>query len=290
MIRMVRMIRSTIPRLFALGLLCASGCTLDALFFGYQRQEGPYTLPSSIIPLDRHDQGLFLAAADGTRVHVIAVPPSGADPKRAGTAILFCHGNGGNLGTSRHWQRVEAFYQMGYGVLVFDYRGYGRSEGQPTEDGVYQDGEAALAHLKAQLWAPRIALYGHSLGAAVCTELAQRHAGQLRALILEAPFRSADDLVKDSARASLNAGYVTDLRFDNYAKIDHIGAPLFVMHGTDDTYLPPRYGQALYEHARDPKALWLVEGADHVSIPATEGTPGRTEYMQKVSGFLDRQP
>jgi hypothetical protein len=271
-------------------LLCGA-CNLDPFFFGSRPHPGPYTeLSDRIVPKDAYDpEGAFVTSADGTRIHTLFVRESGADPERARTAIFYCHGNGGNLGT--HFLRVEAFHQLGYKVLAFDPRGSGRSEGSPTEPGYYEDAEAAFAALRARPGVDPgdIVLYGHSLGAAVCTELAMRLSARgtpVRALLLEAPFRSVQDLIVDSAGASIPTKNLSTLSFDNYAKVDKVNAPVFVLHGTEDDYLQSTYGVALFERAREPKELWLVDGADHVNIPGEPGTAAWQRYGERVTRFI----
>ena len=261
------------------------GCNLDPLFFSARRQDGPYDLSGRAVPAERFDpEGSFVTSADGTRVHLMQVRPSGAAPARAGTTVLYCHGNGGNIGTS--WERVEHLYAMGYGVLVFDYRGWGRSEGRPEEQGIYEDAEAVWTYLRARPEGARVVLYGHSLGAAVCTDLAARHPGQAAGLVLEAPFRSLAALVEDGSMASFPRGFVTSLRFANDEKLPNIGMPLLIMHGLADDYLMPRYGQELYDLALPPKDLWLVPEAGHGTIPGEPGSPRRDAYLAHMTAFI----
>lgn len=282
--------RNNILSIFMLVLvLMASGCTLDSFMFNLEKQDGPYDFSDSSIPTDKFDaEGTFITAQDGTRIHLHVVESSGASPDRSSTTILYCHGNSSNI--SHYWDRVEGFYAMGFRTLIFDYRGYGRSEGEPTEPGVYMDSEAALSHLldMPQTEPERIVFYGNSLGAAVCIELAYRHSDQPAVLIVVAPFRSVADLVQDGAGASLHPGFITNLRFNNYAKIDQVGAPLMVIHGQDDDYLMPQYGKDLFERALPPKELWLVPGAEHGNVPGDAGTERNEEYKKRVSGFIDR--
>jgi fermentation-respiration switch protein FrsA (DUF1100 family) len=273
-----------------LALACClpwAGCTLDGFLFNPRQQDGPYDLSGTTIPADRFDEeGTFVSAEDGTRIHLYYIKASGKHPARAKTAIFYCHGNSTNIG--HYWWRMEAIHELGYQVLIFDYRGYGRSEGKPDEPGLYMDAEAALAHLLKQpaVDARRVAFYGHSLGAAVCIELATRKTVDA-ALVVESPFRSVKDLVQDGAIASLPPSFVTSHGFDNFAKIDKVGAPLLVMHGLDDDFLMSEYGQALYDQAQQPKTLWLVPGAAHSDIPDDPGTPRRKQWADKVTAHVD---
>jgi hypothetical protein len=273
-------------RLVPLGLAAALlSCTLDAFLFEPITQEGPYDFSGTTIPADRFTvEGDFVTTADGTRIHLQHVLPADPTTARGRTSVFFCHGNSDNLFFD--WPEVEGFYALGYRVLIFDYRGFGRSEGSPTEAGLYDDAETALAFLLAQpgVDPTRVAFVGDSLGAAVCTEIAMRHADQPAALVLAEPFRSIADLVADGATFSLPAGFVTNHSFDNYGKIDKVGAPVLILHGDADSFLMPAYGQALYEHALEPKRLVMVAGADHGEL----WEPGHIDVMMTaISEFLD---
>lgn len=272
-----------LPLLTLAGALLS--CTLDSFLFEPVRQEGPYDFSATTIPADKFTaQGDFVTAADGTRIHLHHVLPADATTPRGRTSVFICHGNSDNL--SYDWAEVEAFYDLGYRVLIFDYRGFGRSEGAPTEAGLYQDGEAALAFLLAQpdVDPTRVVFVGDSLGAAVCTELAFRHADQPAVLVLAEPFRSIADLVADGATVSLPAGFVTNHAFDNYAKIDGVGAPVLILHGAEDSFLTPRYGRELYERALEPKAFQLVPGSGHGDLWEPEHID---VMMTAITGFVD---
>ncbi len=269
--------------------LVLASCRLDGFMFNATKVSEPYDFSESIIPEDRYEPGgVFVEAADGTRIHLYFVRASGAEPDRAETTIFYCHGNRDNIG--HYWPRVELFYEMGYSVLIFDYRGFGLSGGEPDEPGLYMDGEAALAYLlsRPDVDQGRIVFYGYSLGAAVCLELAVRHQDLPRALVLESAFRSVADLVSDGATVSLDASFVTDLRFDNISKIGSVACPVLLMHGLADDFLRPDYSRDLYDRAPEPKELWLVPGANHTTVPGEPGSERRREYFEHVTSFVDR--
>lgn len=261
---------------------------MDSFMFNGSKQDGPYDFSDSIIPADKYDaDGLFAEAADGTQVNLYFVDSSGDVPNRATTTIFYCHGNRDHIG--HYWDRVELFYEMGYQTLIFDYRGFGRTKGTPTEKGLYMDAEAAYSYMltRPDVDPGRVIFYGYSLGCAVCTEMAKRHKTQT-ALILEAPFRSVKDMVEDGATSSLARSFVTTLKFDNYGKIRDIGSPLFIIHGDSDDYIETQYGIDLYNHALPPKQLWIVPGGNHTTIPGTEGSQRRQEYMTRVPAYIDQ--
>jgi fermentation-respiration switch protein FrsA (DUF1100 family) len=265
------------------------GCTLDGFMFNGELHDGPYDFTGTTIPSDRFDpEGTFVTASDGTQIHLQFVRSSGDATGRADTTIFYCHGNSTNL--LHYWDRVELFYELGYQTLIFDYRGYGRSDDvDGSEAGIYADAEAAYDHLltRPEVNPDKIVFYGYSLGGAPCVELAHRYADQPAALITEAIFRSVEDLLQDGAGASLHVSMVSDLRFDNFAKIDGVNTPLLVIHGREDSYVPVEYGIELHAQAREPKALYLVPGAEHSTVPGDLGSENRQTYLDTVAAFLD---
>ncbi len=282
-------LRHTVWLMIPLWVLGTAGCTLDGFMFNGTPQDGPYDFSSTSIPADRFDaEGTFVTAADGSRVHLHFVQSSGAVPHRAETTIFYCHGNRDHL--FHYWDRVEILYELGYQVLIFDYRGYGRSEDvEATEAGIYADAEAAYDHLLSlpQVNPDRVVFYGYSLGGAPCVELASRYDDQPAALVTEAIFRSVEDLLQDSAGASLHASMGTDLRFDNFAKIRDVGAPILLLHGREDTFIRREYAVELFNRAAEPKALYLQPGAGHSTVPGDPGSENRQAYLDTVATFLD---
>jgi len=220
---------------------------------------------------------------------------------RHSTGILYCHGNNQNL--KRFALRAQALWAMGYTVLAFDYRGYGKTPGVPSEEGTYRDGRAVRAYLVDQalglgIEPSRLALYGYSLGAAVCSQLAVDE--PTKALILEAPFASVAALVGDDTALGLPQGGFTHARYDTQGKIGAHGGGLLVLHGIDDYYLMVRYGRQVAKAAvrAEPNIFIAVPGADHETVPCAiktgrSPTPGGCvggidpNYIDWVSSFID---
>jgi uncharacterized protein len=198
----------------------------------------------------------WFAAPDGTRLHGWYVPCPNA---RA--AVLFCHGNGGNLS-----HRVDTLKMLhrhsGVSVLIFDYRGYGRSEGNPNEAGCLADARAARAWLAAREKIPeaKVVMMGESLGGAVAVDLAARDGA--RALILESTFSSLPE-VAALHYPFLPVRWLMRTRFDSASKIGSYHGPLLQAHGDADTIVPSPFGRRLFEAANQPKKFLLLRGHDH---------------------------
>ncbi len=238
----------------------AGACGYAAMYFAATRAiYHPLRYPEGLwhAQAEVPAQDVWLRTRDGVRLHAWWVDPPGA---RAAT--LFLHGNGGNL-THRipHMREVAA---AGSAVLVIDYRGYGRSEGFPTERGLYSDADAGYDHLQA-LGRP-IVIHGESLGAAVAIDLAARR--PCAALVLEAPFTSARAV---AGRIMPVLGPALVSGYDSTRKIQRIRAPLLVIHGDRDSVVPIELGRALFESAPESKTFWTVPGADHNNLLETAG-------------------
>ncbi len=205
-------------------------------------------------------QDVFLDASDGTRVHGWFLP---APRRRSPSAtVLVCHGNAGNI-SGRLDRSVLLHGRLGVDVFLFDYRGFGRSEGRPTEEGTYLDAVAAHRYLVEErgIAPERLILFGESLGAAVAIELSLRK--DAVALVLEAPFTSIADMVRVAYPflAPFNAFVRT--RYDNLTKISRVALPLLIFHGRRDPTVPFEQGETLFHSAREPKTFVAVENAGH---------------------------
>ena len=219
-------------------------------------------------------EDLRFSAADATRLHGWLVPGSGE------TALLWFHGNAGNVG-DRVALLKELHEQLGLSIFILEYRGYGASQGTPSEKGLYLDAEAALQSLIARLGsgARRIVLFGQSLGAAVAVELARR--GPPSGLILESAFTSVSAMARHHY-PWLPVGPLLRTRFDSLAKIAQVKAPLLVIHGDRDEIAPLRMGEALFAGAAEPKRLRVFRGAGHNDLPIVAGG----EYFAALREFL----
>ena len=251
-------------------LLGAMFCEERLIFFPVRYPDGDWDAPG----IGRED--VYFRTADGVRLHGWFCEVPDAD-----FVVLFSHGNAGNLthrdGSIRFWQR-----QVHASVFIYDYRGYGRSEGSPNERGVYADARAAYAWLRDEkrIAPERIVLFGESIGAAVSVQLGVEVPH--RALVLESAFTSA---VAMGVRQYpwLPVRWMMRNRFDSLAKIGRHRGPVFVAHGTQDSIVPFEMGRTVYEHANEPKRLYAVEGADHNDLPWVGGE----SYYRAIRGFLE---
>ena len=219
-------------------------------------------------------QEVFLDTEDGVRIHAFLIPSAGAS-----RALLFLHGNSGNA--SLRLPNAAALASLGTEVLLLDYRGYGLSEGKPTEPGVYADARAGLRHLIDERGFPeeRVVVFGRSLGGAMAVDLAQDR--PLAGLIVESTFTS----IPDMARTILPpAAPLVPNRFDSLGKIDRLRAPLLAFHGDRDEVVPYALGRELFEAAPEPKAFETLVGAGHNDTTLIGGAP----YFERIRRFLDQ--
>lgn len=198
-----------------------------------------------------------LTAADGTQLLLWYSPA-----KPGAATILYFHGKGGEI--SDRPNRWAAYRAAGLGVAFLSYRGYGRSEGSPTEAGLHQDADAAYDWLLAHgIPADQIVVVGESLGTGVATRLAADR--DLGALVLEAPYTSLSDV----AARRFPWVPVRLLIRDPFLSHDHIRRveePLLILHGTADTRVPVTMGQALYDAAPGPKEIIFFPGVGHLDL------------------------
>lgn len=200
---------------------------------------------------------LRLTAEDGVRLHGWYVPG------RRATTLLWCHGNAGNI--SHRLENLRLMHdRLGLGVLIFDYRGYGESDGVPSEAGTYRDARAFRAWLRAQPAARStpVVYFGRSLGAGVATTLAAEDAPT--ALILETPFTSVPAMagVAFPVIGHLVASLLRT-RYDTLARIGQVRTPVLVLHGDADEVVPFAQGRAVFEAAPEPKVFFRIARAAH---------------------------
>ncbi len=220
----------------------------------------------------------------GNRIYGFFVKGNPDSVVNNSVTILYCHGRGENI--NRYWVRVEYLWEMGFNVFIFDYQGFGMSEGSPSGEALFSDGREALTYVRTRpdVDTTKIIYYGWSLGSFVVTYLAAE-ISHPACLILEAAIASATALLRDSGLLNLTGSYVVDAEFDNEGRIADIGCPLLMMHGLADDYVVfDRHVPLIWDNAVEPKEFLWVDGAEHDDIPEILGN----FYHGTVIDFVGR--
>jgi fermentation-respiration switch protein FrsA (DUF1100 family) len=221
-------------------------------------------------------QNIEFSARDGIRLHGWFVPHA-----EARSTLIWFHGNAGNI--AHRVENLKLLHdKVKVNVFIFDYRGYGLSQGRPSEAGTYLDGEAALAFVleRLNIVAGTIVLFGRSLGAAVAAEMAGRYAVQ--AVILESPFAS----IREMARVVfpfLPVGALLQTRYEVVEKIRLIKTPILVLHGDRDEIVPFSQGVRVFDAAPRPKKFYKIAGAGHNDTYMV----GADSYFRELRNFID---
>jgi hypothetical protein len=206
---------------------------------------------------------------------------SGAKEK----VLLYLHGNGINIGANV--DHAHRFYQLGFSVLLIDYRGYGLSDGGfPTEASVYEDAAVAWNYLvqQRQISPDRIFIYGHSLGGAVAIDLAVKHP-EAAGLMIESSFTSIREMVDlQKIYSFFPIDLILQNRFDSIQKVRSLQMPVIFFHGTIDPLIPFQMSERLFAAAPKPKQLILIPGARHNNVAEFAGD----KYLQAVRQFVER--
>jgi len=214
----------------------------------------------------------------GNELHAWYIPASG------GQTVLWMHGNAGNI-ADRLDQAVQMKKTLGVSSFMFDYRGYGRSGGRPSEAGLYQDADAALKWLTETRGVhPRnVILYGHSLGTAVTVDLALGGGRDAGGMVLESPFTNAADMAR-RIYFGLPVGLIMSLKLDNIGRIGDVKMPILVIHGVSDTVIPFAMGKQVFDAAPEPKTFLPIAGGDHSDCYIV----GREAYWSAWKGLLEQ--
>ena len=207
------------------------------------------------------------------------------------TIILYAHGNAQNM--DLYWQRVKLLANVGgknrYGVMTFDYRGYGLSEGTSTESSMYADADACLQWLKSKgLTSNRLVFYGFSLGTASATKLtAEPRTLTPAKLALEAPFASAEVMAQDASGLAIPGSFVTNLKINNAEMIKKVNQPLLWLHGVEDDFVAMKtHGEVVFKNYKGTRGTAVrVEGANHSTVPNTMGYP---QYVATMLNFISK--
>lgn len=226
---------------------------------------------------------LTFASSDGLELSGWFVPA-----EEASGVILFCHGNAGNI--SHRLESIALFHRLGYGVLIFDYRGYGRSEGRPDEEGTYLDAAAAWRYLLEEegIDPSRIVLFGRSLGGAIAARLASRE--RPGAVILESTFTSVPDLAA-GLYPFLPVRLLCRFSYPTRQFATRITSPLLVIHSPEDEIVPYAQGRAVYAAASEPKRFLEISGSHNTGFLQTgrHYEEGLHDFLRKALGRQQEQ-
>lgn len=277
---------------FILSFLIFASCQdLDTrLFNGKQLDEYQYDeyetdtdpLPEDydLLPNELHP---FEVESDGFSIYGVYVGDINTIDED--TVIVYCHGNSTHL--DAYFQRVMMLYNAGqksqYGIAVFDYKGFGKSEGQPTEDGLIDDTNAVLQYLKnLGLTDERTIIYGFSLGSIPAVAISAEPSSILHPskLILEAPIGSIDAMSSDGSGLSMPSSFFTYNNTDNIEKIKEVEQPFLLIHGVHDDFLSfSSHGEPIYIK---------YEGKFRDSIQVWNGNHGDIPYVYGIEKYVDR--
>ncbi len=250
-----------IPLFVYLGLLSFAWLFADKLIF--QPQFSSYRDDEKIIRL---------TTFGGEKISAKFYP----NPNATQT-ILFSHGNAEDLNTSD--SMIKEFQKNGFAILVYDYRGYGTSEGNPTEENMYQDIDAAYEYLTGELKIrpEKIIAHGRSLGGAAAIDLAARR--NLGGLIVESAFVSAFRVLTKFPITPFD-------KFTNLSKIKSIKCPVLFIHGRNDAVISFWHGERLFAEANEPKFSYWINEAGHNNVYQIGGTA----YLKRIRDFADNLP
>ena len=262
--------------LILLGFILVS-CTLDDNLFNPEEIDN-YQLPGNSIPSNLIEE--VVLDSKGNKIYGIWISSNG---ERSGITFLYCHGNKHNI--DEYWDRVMLLHDLGVNVFIFDYRGYGKSEGELSEEGLFEDSETALNYVKGRPeYSPdSLCYYGYSLGNVASIYLAAEIQDPL-CLFSEAPFASANSLTQGSLVLDIQPRWLTEGEFDNVKNIKKINTHLLLIHGQNDDFVRFRdNGELVYNAAPKPKELVLVKNAVHNNVPYIMG---KKNYLNKLRTWI----
>lgn len=249
------------------------GCLMEDRFIFYPDSKVEITPQQVGLPFE----DVFFSTSDGVRLNGWFVPAAGST-----ITMLWSHGNAGNI--SHRVENMKLLREkVGWNIFIYDYRGYGRSEGRISEQGTYRDAEAALRYLRSRsdIDAKKIVLFGRSLGAAVATDLATSE--PCLALILETPFASIPEMAR-IAFPFVPIGPFLKTRYDVLDKVRRIKVPLLVLHGDQDEVVPFSQGRRVFEAAPEPKQFYVIPGAHHNDTYILGGSA----YFAALKNFIEQ--
>ena len=233
-------------------------------------------------------EDVWLRAVDGSRLHAWFLPARGATK----ATILHLHGNAANV--SNHLPLIAWLPVQGYAVLTLDYRGFGRSEGRPSLEGVVDDAAAALTYLRTRpdVDATRLIVIGQSPGGATALRLLARDRAGVRLAVIDSAFASYRQIAREAASSGILApiaplvvGALPAADRDPIAALAKIDVPLIFVHGTRDAVIAHDHSVQLHAAATSTKQLWTVKDGEHVAVFGNEG-PWRRRLVEAMDAVV----
>ncbi len=275
--RTVKKPRNWIKKLGRLCVVCAVLFLMLRWFEHSQVYHPDRKLTATGAELGRRFEDVRFAASDGVELNGWFFPADTNSP-RARLVMLICHGNAGNI--SHRLDLCQALLQTGVSVFVFDYRGYGRSQGRPSEEGTYRDAQAACESLRRKGFSgSNVIAFGESLGGAVASELALRE--PLGGLILQSAFTNIPDIGAELF-PWLPVRLLARIRYDTLNKLPRLKLPVLVMHSRSDEIIPFRHGERNFAAANAPKLFWELPGEHNDALD------DRARFVAGIENFLAR--
>ena len=270
---MKKRVLKTFARLLIIAVGLYAILAVLAMFFEEKFIFFPDTYPTGNWTLPSGAEDVFITTSDKVELHAWWIPN-----EKASHTFLWLHGNAGNI-THRKYI-LEHLKTLGINILMLDYRGYGRSEGIPSEKGLYTDAEAAHDFLvNTKNISPRsIIVFAQSLGTPVGAELMLRR--ECGGAILEAPFTSAKEMAMKIIPIPL--GWAIKSEFDTLSKIKKINKPILIVHGTADSVVPFEHGKRVFESANAPKTFIELPNIGHND----QWENANKKYLESIITFL----
>ena len=218
---------------------------------------------------------VLFQSMSGAKLHGWYVPG-----KPGKYTVLFCHGNAGNI--SNRLKTLKIMHDLGYNFFIFDYQGYGKSEGSPSEEGTYQDTRGALNYLKKvkKCSMDQIIFHARSLGGGICSKIAAEE--KARIFILESTFTSIKELAK-TIYPYLPVEYLTRIHYPTQENLKKLSCPILFMHSPTDEVIPFAHGKKLYETYNGEKSWLQLTGGHNDGIYVSE-----KEYIAAIQTFLEK--
>jgi len=209
---------------------------------------------------------------DGKQIHGWFIPADGADK-----ILIFCHGNAGNI--SHRLEKIDLFHRLGINILIFDYRGYGKSKGISSEIGLYRDTHSSYNYVRDKKGFPpeNIIVFGESLGSVAAVDLASSEA--VGGLITEGIFTNAKDMGRRIY--PFIPAFFYSVRMDSLSKIKRVYCPKLIMHSINDEVIPFELAKKVFENAPPPKKFVQLEGAHNTTF-----IDSREKYTFSIASFL----